>query len=143
MKNIMKNYLAKFNRIKSIVQKDDPIIVEIGAHYGEDSMRMLEIFPKSIIYCFEPDPRNITIFKKHVNSDQIKLIELAVSNENGKAEFFQSFSNELPESTFQKYDWIDKEDYVNLELNQSGASSLKKSKYFTLESPIEVTTIRF
>ena len=36
-------------------------IVEVGAHYGEDTLRFLKFFPNSNIYCFEPDPRNILI----------------------------------------------------------------------------------
>ena len=33
--NIMKKYKKKFNIFKAIIGKDDPVILEIGAHFGE------------------------------------------------------------------------------------------------------------
>ena len=66
MTNIMKNYGKKFQLIKKLVGKDDPLIVEIGAHYGEDTLRLLETFPNANIHCFEPDDRNISIFENKI-----------------------------------------------------------------------------
>ena len=138
----MKKYRQKFSLIKSILGKNDPVILEIGAHYGEDTLRFLETFAESKIYCFEPDPRNIKIFKKYVKSDNVFLQTLALSDFNKRAEFYQSYSEhcgDVPE----KYDWIAKEEYVNEKLNNSGSSSLKKGYKNSLEVPIYVDTIRF
>ena len=44
---------------------DPPVVVEIGAHYGEDSYYFLETFEEIELYCFEPDPRNIEMIKKY------------------------------------------------------------------------------
>ena len=86
--NIMKTYSAKFEYLKKILGSDVCNIAEIGSHYGEDSLRLAQTFPQSDIYCFEPDPRNINIFKKHVINKNIKLYEVALSDKNGEAEFF-------------------------------------------------------
>ena len=65
--NIMKSYSKKFHNIKNLIRNKQPIIIEIGAHYGEDTLRFKHIFPNATLHCFEPDPRNIEIFKKHVH----------------------------------------------------------------------------
>lgn len=133
----MKKYTDKFNKLKEIIAKKDPVIVEIGAHYGEDSLRFAEAFPESSIFCFEPDPRNISVFKKYVCDDRIKLFEVALSDRVGCADFYQSYQSQtdVPE----KYDWISRDDYINLELNNSGSSSLKKG-YKHIKDKITVKT---
>ena len=105
----MKHYGEKFNMFKSIIKKNNPVIIEIGAHYGEDTLRFLETFKNPMIYCFEPDPRNIMIFKKYINNKKIKLFEYALSNEEGTADFYLSHDYKS-ENVPQKYDWISLED---------------------------------
>jgi 2-O-methyltransferase len=139
----MKHYHNKFKMFQSIMKKDNPIIVEVGAHYGEDSLRFSEIFKKAKIYCFEPDPRNIKIFKKYVNHPNIILYETALSNEEGEQEFFQSYDKIKGEVVPAKYDWINLEDYKKNLLSGSGASSLKKGFNQTLSESIRVKTERF
>ena len=60
----MKHYGKKFQLIKELIKKNDPLIIEIGAHFGEDTLRLLETFPNAEIHCFEPDSRNYAIFEK-------------------------------------------------------------------------------
>ena len=139
----MKKYKKKFDVFKVIIDKEDPIIVEIGAHYGEDSVRFVETFKDPTIYCFEPDPRNIAIFKKHIDDARITLFEYALSNEEGEAEFYQSFQDYTKDSVPEKYDWISQEDYQKHKLNNSGSSSLKKGYKHTLTDTIVVKTKRF
>tara|TARA_R100000315_G_C5229438_1_gene140363 strand:+ start:590 stop:1285 length:696 start_codon:yes stop_codon:yes gene_type:complete len=140
----MKKYQQKFENFKYVVGKDNPIIIEIGSHYGEDSLRFIETFEKANVYCFEPDPRNIDIHKKHINDDRIKLFEIALSNQTGEAEFYQSYDDkEIPDRVFDKYDWIDREEYIKKNLNNSGSSSLKKGYGNVLEDKIKVKTKRF
>ena len=139
----MGNYGKKFNMFKLILDKDDPTIIEIGAHYGEDSMRFIETFPRAKVYCFEPDPRNINIFKKHITDQRIKLFEVALSNKNGHSNFYQSYQEHTSKDVPDKYSWIKSDDYINKKLNASGASSLKKGYTHALKTPIKVKTERF
>tara|TARA_R100000664_G_C2759130_1_gene148605 strand:- start:3058 stop:3750 length:693 start_codon:yes stop_codon:yes gene_type:complete len=139
----MKKYKKKFDIFKILIEKQDPVIVEIGAHYGEDSVRFTEVFDNATIYCFEPDPRNIDIFKKHISDPRIKLFEYALSNEEGTAEFYQSYQDYELDEIPEKYSWIDIEDYKNNKLNNSGSSSLKKGYKHTLSQTITVKTRRF
>ena len=141
--NFMKHYSQKFQNIKKLVNNDNPVIIEIGAHYGEDTLRFFETFPNAQIFCFEPDKRNIQIFKKLVNHTNIELIEKAVSNENGQSKFYPSYVNSAIDDVPSKYDFISKDEYIGLGLNGSGASSLKKGFPMCLTENYFVTVIRF
>tara|TARA_A100001035_G_scaffold241817_1_gene207971 strand:- start:569 stop:1318 length:750 start_codon:yes stop_codon:yes gene_type:complete len=141
--NIMKNYKKKFYNIKKLIRNPAPVIVEIGAHYGEDTLRFKHIFPDSSLHCFEPDPRNISIFKKYVRLNKVFLYELALSNKIGKKNFYQSFNEDKVYKVPEKYDWISLEEYNLLKLNNSGSSSLKKGYQKILSETIVVGTERF
>ena len=140
---LMKHYGSKFQKIKDLLKINNPIIIEIGAHYGEDTLRFLETFPNAKIHCFEPDDRNINIFNQMVNDDRVVLYQLALSNQNGKARFYKSFtkyeSNILPD----KYDFIALDEYQNNLLHNSGSSSLKSGYPNCLSEEYYVQTIRF
>ena len=139
----MKQYEPKFRMIRSLLEKEDPVVVEIGAHYGEDSLRFLETFKNIRLFCFEPDKRNINIFKKHVADPRVELFEVALSNVKGTAPFYPSYQECTTEKVPTKYDWISPEDYLNEDLNSSGASSLKRGYMHTLPAVWEVNTDRF
>lgn len=47
-----------------LIQKESPVIFDIGAHKGESARFFKEIFPKSRIYSFEPDPENFIELEK-------------------------------------------------------------------------------
>ncbi len=141
--NILKNYSKKFQNIKKLIKNKQPTIVEIGAHYGEDSLRFKYIFPEATLHCFEPDPRNISIFKKHVQLNKVFLYELALSNTIGEKTFYQSFNKDKIFIVPKKYSWISLEDYNFYKLNNSGSSSLKKGYKKLLSKTILVKTERF
>lgn len=70
--------------IKQILQKEDPLVLEIGAHTGEDTKKFLEEFKDIKIYCFEPDPRCIKKFKRYIKDNRCILVEAAVYSNDGK-----------------------------------------------------------
>jgi FkbM family methyltransferase len=116
-------------------EKDNPVILEIGAHYGEDTIDMFNAFNNPTVHCFDPDPRNAAFFKKYFeisdNSAKYKLgliyfYEVALSNKNEEMDFFMAYTDypedqEIP----KKYKWVGEENFRELKLNASGASSLK------------------
>lgn len=91
MRSIMKHYASKFELLRRIIGKENPVIVEIGAHFGEDSLRFLESFPEVELHCFEPDPRSIKVFKKYINDPRVRLYEVALSDTEGVTTFYQSY----------------------------------------------------
>ena len=135
MKSRTKQYL------KSVIPTQS-IIVEAGAHYGEDSTGFLRSLNPRTLFCFEPDPRNIHIFRKHVSDPIIKLVEKAVSSKNEqKVPFYLNYKDSFGTKMFDKYHWIDRKEYVGMKLNASGASSLKGVIDSTLDI-VKVETIR-
>ena len=139
----MKHYGKKFQLIKELINKDDPLIVEIGAHYGEDTLRFLETFPNANIHCFEPDDRNIKILNQTVIDERVIIYQLALSNQKGKVRFYKSFTEYKTNSVPEKYDFISIDDYQNNLLHNSGSSSIKKGYTNCLSEKYYVQTIRF
>jgi FkbM family methyltransferase len=71
--------------------KPEQIVFDIGAHVGFFSLlASILVGEKGKVFAFEPLPRNIFYFKKHLKLNQItniELIEAAVSKANGVASF--------------------------------------------------------
>ena len=44
---------------RKLLQKNNPVILEIGACTGEDSLTFLREFSDIQLHCFEPDPRSV------------------------------------------------------------------------------------
>lgn len=68
-------------------------VFDIGACEAEDSIRYSLLFPNAIVYAFEPRMDNLTIGKESIKKykrQNIVLENIALSNENGTAEFFLS-----------------------------------------------------
>lgn len=139
LKNMdLEKYRSKFNFLVNTIGKESKVIIEIGSHYGEDTIRFRHFFPNSMIYCFECDSRNIKVFEKYCNKlDNVKLIKKAVSNQEGILNFYLSYKNYTDSNNPKKYQYIDKYDFKDLNLNASGSSSLKKSNFEHLQDSIK------
>ncbi len=68
---------------------DQSCFFEVGSHFGIDTAKIIKF--TSNIHCFEPDLRNIEIFKKLGLS--VVLNQIAISNIDGYAEFYLSSGN--------------------------------------------------
>jgi 2-O-methyltransferase len=83
--------------IRACIRSNNPVVVEIGCNDGTNTLAFAESLPNAAIYCFEPDPRCIARFVAQVGDrPNITLFKAAVSDRDGKAEFFQS-SGQHPE----------------------------------------------
>lgn len=88
--------MNKFDIKKLLENIKNPTILEIGANDGKDSEEFLKIFKKIKLFCFEPDPRAILLFKSRVikkYSKKVKLFEMAISNKDGYINFWMSDSD--------------------------------------------------
>ncbi len=79
-------------QIEKLISNDRPVIFEIGAADGLDTLEFIKVFDNSDfkMYCFEPDPRNIASFKEKVRDKRVELVEMAVGDKDGKMQFHQS-----------------------------------------------------
>ena len=91
-----------------IEQLDIKVFVEIGMHFGIDTVDFRRMHPEARIVCFEPDPRNIQMIKKLGNDKICELYETAVSNTNEPMEFYMSSGNSkgrLNDALLTDNDW--------------------------------------
>lgn len=82
--------------IRRMVQRRDPIILEIGANDGEDTQAFLASFPFCFVHCFECDPRAIAKWKNRVKDHRARLYEFALDDHEGEATFYQSSGSPFP-----------------------------------------------
>ncbi len=77
--------------LRKYITRDNPVIFEIGANTGTDTIKFAQEFPKAKIYAFEPDP---DVFKKLVDNvsgyPNIFLYQMAVSDQEGISYFYSS-----------------------------------------------------
>lgn len=85
---------------KEILQKENPIIFEIGANDGTDTVEFFKEFQSPTLHCFEPDSdtfaqflRNTLSFSRHITP-----VCAAVADIDGELEFNVSSNNGLSSS---------------------------------------------
>ncbi|MDH5719776.1 MAG: FkbM family methyltransferase [Spirochaetia bacterium] len=84
-----------------LLNKDNPVILDIGCNDGGHTKHFLENFNKAEVYSFEPDNRAIELYKKNIKNSRAKLFEIALSDEDGQTVFHSSSGN----STEIERDW--------------------------------------
>ncbi len=78
------------SEIKNLVNKENPIIFEIGCADGGDTLEFINTFNDLEIYCFEPEPKNIKLVKERINHPRHHLFEGVISDVNGQLTFNRS-----------------------------------------------------
>ncbi len=58
------------------LEKEDPYIIDLGAHIGMSVVYFKMLFPKAKILAFEPVPYNFEILKKNVEENQLESVDL-------------------------------------------------------------------
>lgn len=113
------------NEIKFLINRESPIIFEIGCADGLDTLEFINVFGNKLkIYCFEPDVRNAKIFVNGghrpispniihgINQPNVVFENKAIGDTNGFVEFNQSntiYSSSLKKPTdnlFKTWDFI-------------------------------------
>lgn len=96
---------------KEYITNPNPVILDIGTHNGDDTIKFLEMFPTAMVHAFEADPSVWSIFESNVSSkveypnSRLELVKYAVGNTNGKLTFYNSYlASNTPgaSGTFQK-----------------------------------------
>lgn len=69
---------------KLIGKINQPVILEVGAHVGSDTREFVNCYPDAKIFCFEPDPRCSEQWKQQRFGENVRLFEIAISDEDKK-----------------------------------------------------------
>jgi FkbM family methyltransferase len=94
---------------------DNPVILEAGAHHGEDTAKMKKMWPGSVIYSFEPHPDNYRALTRTVRGlSGVHCFQIALGNANGSAGFYCCRMNDggsslLPSAPFKQAIYNDQE----------------------------------
>ena len=73
-------------------------IFDVGANLGQTVEEMLEYFPKSNIYAFEPQPEVFKSLKEKFFLKNVKAFELAFSENESKEKFYINQKNHMTSS---------------------------------------------
>ncbi len=127
IKNILRPLIKPFKKsapvlnkkdIKKLIATPSPIIMEIGAANGDDTLDFLNTLEETAtVYAFEPEPKNIAILKERITAPNFHLYEGVVSDTNGELTFNRSstdnpddlsFSGSImkPKNHLTMWDWI-------------------------------------
>lgn len=84
--------------IRALIDRRDPLILEVGANSGQTTAELLRAMPRARIHAFEPDPRAIAKFRRNIRHPWVYLYECAVGARVGTVTFHQSAgAEELPD----------------------------------------------
>jgi len=75
---------------KTFINKETPIIFDIGAHNFNDSINIKINFPSATVYAFEAYKNNCEKFGTNAINHNIQVFNLAISDKVGKTKFYNS-----------------------------------------------------
>lgn len=125
-----------------LFNQSDPLqIFDIGACEGEDAVRYSKLFHNSTVFLFEPRPDNLKKVEENIskyNCTNIRVSDLALSNENGNATFY--LSSGQPDLENKPEDW----DFGNKSssLLPPSEEMKKHTEWLEFKETLEVTTKR-
>ena len=97
---IMTNYWDQ-RFLQNIKHDSIKIIFEVGSRYGDETLKLSEVFPNSNIYSFECNPNTIDVCKTNLyGKKNIKFIGCGLGNENIKLPFYSYIDNNDGASSF-------------------------------------------
>ena len=118
--------------IHELVDRDDPLILEIGCNDGTDTVEFLTTFPRCLIHCFECDPRPISDFRRKIVDPRARLYEIAISDHDGTAILHMSGGTT---AGAHKDDWDFSSSLLAPKLH------LEQNPWVTFERDLEVPTV--
>lgn len=94
---------------------ENPIIIEAGAQFGEDTDKMSSLWPKGTIYAFEPSPSSYqSLVEVSLRRENVFSFPLAVSDQSGTMPFYLAggaSSLLIPDDNFNR-------DYFHVDVNK-------------------------
>lgn len=95
--------------VKSFLPSD-PVILEAGGHFGEDTIRMKSIWPKATMHVFEPLPSSFNkMFGNTRHLSKVFCYPCALTNFSGKTDFYVDVVNNGASSIGYPVKWNESE----------------------------------
>jgi FkbM family methyltransferase len=70
--------------LPTIINKERPVLFDVGANVGDYSKSLREEYPNARIYAFEPHPRTFSYLKSNLASSNVKLYNIALGENPGE-----------------------------------------------------------
>lgn len=84
----------------------DPVILEAGGNFGEDTIRMKTVWPNATMHVFEPFPSSFEKMIKNVqNLSLVSCYPYALTNFVGKTNFYSGNPNNAASSIGYPVEW--------------------------------------
>jgi FkbM family methyltransferase len=87
----------------------NPVILDVGAHYGETTQQYDSLFPEATIYSFEPFPESMALLRDRVAGlERVTAVAAAIADKPGRRTFYvnhyDATNSLLPRPTsFRRY----------------------------------------
>jgi len=89
---------------------ENPVILEAGGHFGEDTIRMKSVWPNAIMHVFEPLPSSFnTMLETLQNISDVHCYPYALSTYSGFTDFYINTENYGASSINPPVNWNKKE----------------------------------
>jgi FkbM family methyltransferase len=138
-------FLAEKKTIKSLVNKVDPVIFDIGANNGSSLDEFKEWWPQSQVHCFEPQDECLPELNESANrlsnEGKVYINHIAAGNKSNQTAKFYTHDINSGVSGFNK---INMKSRDSLDLNKLEKEGLEKKIEYgnTLNHVREVSTLR-
>ena len=83
-------YLEKFDRRKvltGLVDSDSPLLIDVGANYGQTLQEFVDWWPNASVICFEPQEEcheSLTALRDRLGPDNITIVPKAAGNKSAQ-----------------------------------------------------------
>ena len=67
------------------IQKQSPVIIDIGANTGLFALRMKQLYPSAMIYCYEPFPPNFAQLSGNIQASNLKDVFIIPNGVGGRS----------------------------------------------------------
>jgi len=117
--------------LKHLNIKDSKVIFEVGARYGDESIKLSKIFKEAKIYSFECNPLVIDIVKRKLEKEKnINYFSFGLGKENEKLPFYSYIKDAAGcSSLFKRIDYEETQ-------KQTGIINIKTLNNFAQEKNI-------
>ncbi len=89
---LFKEMFDRKRLIKAAVHRNNPVILDIGAHHGESARLFRDLFPGAFILSVEPDPGSFVVL---IGAGADHCVNKAVSNNAGKVTLWRNHASHL------------------------------------------------
>lgn len=90
--------------VRELLGTERPLVLDIGANFGQTTLDLLLAIPGATVHAFEPDPRAAAKFRRYIEHPRVHLHECAVGARNGTVLFNQSSGLEHPQTRPEGWD---------------------------------------